>query len=90
MAKVGHRLSFRFYFCEIKEERRKRSQYTQYDLTMELLIEHGFEGIAESIAILMNPAMQFEQSRHLNAAPYERSELRKGYVNEYKPKTMVK
>ncbi len=45
------------------------TQYTQYDLAMEFLIEHGFEGIAESIAILMNSAMQLERSRHLNAAP---------------------
>ncbi|PID40361.1 MAG: IS256 family transposase, partial [Proteobacteria bacterium] len=64
------------------------TQYTQYDLAMELLIERGFEGIAESIAILMNSAMQLERSRHLNAAPHERSGLRKGYANGYKPKTM--
>ncbi|PIE66620.1 MAG: hypothetical protein CSA26_00005, partial [Desulfobacterales bacterium] len=39
-------------------------------------------------AILMNSAMQLERSRHLNAAPYERSGLRKGYANGNKPKTM--
>ncbi len=64
------------------------TQYTQYDLAMELLIEHGFEGIAESIAILMNSAMQLERSRHLNAAPYERTDRRIGNANGYKDKTM--
>ncbi len=61
---------------------------TQFDLAMELLIENGFDGIADSIGILMNGAMQIERSRHLNAEPYERNIDRKGYANGYKSKTM--
>jgi putative transposase len=64
------------------------TECTQFDLAMELLIEHGFEGIADCIAILMNSAMQLERSRHLNAEPYERTGRRTGYANGYKNKTM--
>ncbi len=49
------------------------TECTQFDLAMELLIAHGFEGIADCIAILMNSAMQLERSRHLNAEHYERT-----------------
>ncbi len=48
---------------------------TQFNLAMELLIEHGFEGIADCVAILMNSAMQLERSRHLNAEPYPKFEV---------------
>ncbi len=64
------------------------TECTPYDLAMELLIEHGFEGIADSIAILMNSAMRLERFRHLNAKPYERTGQRIGYANGYKNKTM--
>ncbi len=64
------------------------TECTQFDLAMELLIEHGFDGIADSIAILMNSAMQLERSRHLKAELYERNRARTGYANGYKPKTM--
>lgn len=64
------------------------TECTQFDMAMELLIEHGFEGIADCIAILMNSAMQLERSRHLNAEPYERTGRRTGYANGYKNKTM--
>ncbi len=55
---------------------------------MDFLIEHGYEGIAGSIVILMNSAMQLERFHHLNAALYERGGSRKGYANGYKPETM--
>lgn len=64
------------------------TECTQFDMAMELLIEHGFEGIADCIAILMNSAMQLERSRHLNAEPYERTGRRIGYANGYKNKTL--
>jgi len=34
------------------------SECTQFDLAMELLIENGFEGIAEAVGLLMNTAMK--------------------------------
>ncbi len=32
----------------------RSTPYTPYDLVMKFLIEHGYEEIAESIAVLMN------------------------------------
>lgn len=64
------------------------TECTQFDLAMELLIENGFEGLAETVGLLMNTAMQVERSRHLNADLYERKNSRLGYANGYKPKTM--
>ena len=61
---------------------------SQFDLAMELLITNGFEGVADTIGILMNSAMQIERSRHLQANPYERTANRRDYANGYKPKTM--
>ncbi len=61
----------------------------QFDSAMELLIENGFNGIADAVSILMNTAMKIERSRYLRAEPYERTEQRQSYANGYKAK-MVK
>lgn len=60
----------------------------QFDLAMELLIENGFNRIAEAVSILMNTAMKIERSRYLQAEPYERTEHRQSYANGYKAKTV--
>ncbi|MBT8334624.1 MAG: IS256 family transposase [Deltaproteobacteria bacterium] len=65
-----------------------KTECTQFDLAMELLIENGFEGLAETVGLLMNTAMQIERSKHLKADLYERKNGRLGYANGYKPKTM--
>ena len=64
------------------------AENTQFDLAMELLIENGFNGIADAISILMNTAMKIERSRYLQADPYERTEHRQSYSNGYKAKTI--
>ena len=61
---------------------------SQFDLAMELLIENGFDNIADVVGVLMNTAMQIERSRHLQAIPYERTDDRRGSANGYKSKTM--
>ncbi len=43
------------------------------DNTMEHLIEYGFDGVAEAMALLLNTAMRIERNRYLGAEPYERS-----------------
>lgn len=58
------------------------------DYAMEHLIEHGFDGVAEAVGLLLNTAMQIERSRYLGAEPYERSDSRKSYANGFKPKTV--
>jgi len=63
-------------------------QNTQFELAMELLIDNGFDSVADAIAIMMNGAMQIERSRYLKAEPYERTDQRQSYANGYKPKTV--
>jgi putative transposase len=53
---------------------------------VELVAEKGFQGMLEAMQILMNEAMLIERSRHLQCAPYERSEARQGHANGFKVK----
>ena len=55
---------------------------------VELLIEHGFEGMAQGMQILLNEAMKIERSAVLGARPYQRTESRRGYANGFKPKSV--
>lgn len=55
---------------------------------MELLINNGFDGMAQVFEKLMNTAMQLERERYLKAGSYERTETRQGYANGYKPKAV--
>jgi len=56
------------------------------DTVMELINEHGFEGMSQAISVLINEAMKVERARVLNALPYERTKERKGYANGFKPR----
>jgi transposase-like protein len=51
--------------------------------------EHGLEGLPRAIEMLINEAMKIERTVALGAAPYERSENRRGYANGFKPKTLA-
>ena len=53
---------------------------------LEVLVTDGFEEVPKVVEILMNLAMRIERNRALGAAPYERSEERRGYANGFKPK----
>ncbi len=53
---------------------------------LELLTEHGFEGMANAMQILLNEAMKLERADFLGAAPHERSLTRRGWANGFKPK----
>jgi len=55
---------------------------------MELLIENGFDGMADVLRILLNEAMKIERTDALAAGAYQRTPDRKGYANGYKPKTV--
>lgn len=56
---------------------------------LEPILEHGLDVLPELIQTLVNAAMQIERQKHLGAAPYERSNERRGYANGYKPKTVA-
>lgn len=64
---------------------------TDFTLPTELLeqiSEQGLEYLPELIRILVNTAMQAERQKHLGAELYERTPVRQGYANGYKPKTV--
>lgn len=63
-----------------------RPEDTTISNVMETLIEHGFEGMAEAVALLLNEAMKIERSEFLGAGPYERSPNRIGSGNGFKDK----
>ncbi|MGB6399458.1 MAG: IS256 family transposase [Bradyrhizobium sp.] len=55
---------------------------------LELLVDHGFEGMARAMQTLFNEAMKLERSQVLGAQPYQRTLERRGYANGFKPKTV--
>jgi putative transposase len=59
---------------------------TTLSSALKLLNEHGFEGMAGALEILINEAMKIERNQFLEANPYERTDGRMGYANGYKPK----
>ena len=61
---------------------------TPLDLMIQVLDQHGFEGMARAIEILVNEAMKIERNEALGAQPYERTDERRGYANGFKPKTL--
>jgi transposase-like protein len=65
-----------------------RGDFTLPVELMEQVQEQGLDVLPELIRIVINAAMQAERSEHLQAAPYQHSEERRGYANGFKPKTM--
>jgi transposase-like protein len=55
---------------------------------VQLLAEHGFDGMANAMQILFNEAMKIERAAYLNADPYQRTSDRKSYANGFKDKTV--
>src|SRR6266545_2576965 len=65
-----------------------REDFTLPAEILEQVQAQGLEVLPELIRIVINAAMQAERSEHLQAAPYQHSEKRRGYANGFKPKTM--
>jgi putative transposase len=65
-----------------------QEQSNALDSIMELLAEHGFEGMAQAIEILFNEAMKLQRNAALGALPYQRTADRRGHANGFKPKTV--
>lgn len=53
---------------------------------IELLSEHGFDGMACAMQLLLNECMKIERHHFLGVGPYQRSEDRNGRANGFKPK----
>src|SRR5512141_1523216 len=65
-----------------------RQDFTLPAELMQQVQEQGLDVLPELIRIVINAAMQAERSEHLQVAPYQHSEERRGYANGFKPKTM--
>lgn len=55
---------------------------------LNLLVEHGLDGMASAIEILINEAMKLQREDFLGAAPHERTPERRGYGNGFKDKSV--
>ena len=55
---------------------------------VQLLAEHGFEGMAQAMEQLFNECMKIERQQALGVGPYQRGEARHGQANGFKPKTV--
>lgn len=55
---------------------------------VQLILEHGLDGMRPAMEMLLNMAMKTERDGFLGAKPDERSSDRTGYANGYKPKTL--
>jgi transposase-like protein len=64
-------------------------QATALDEITEPRAEHGFDGLAQAVTVLLDEVMKLERSLALGAGPYQRSEHRTGHANGFKPKTLA-
>jgi transposase-like protein len=55
---------------------------------VQLLAEHGFDGMAQAMQLLLNECMKIERRQALGVGPYQRGEARHGQANGFKPKTV--
>jgi putative transposase len=53
---------------------------------IQVLAEQGFDGMAQTMQVLLNECMKIERQHALGAAPYQRSATRRGQANGFKPK----
>lgn len=58
------------------------------ETVIQLLCENGLSHMADAVQLMLNEAMRIERSQALAAAPWQRTENRRGYANGFKPKTV--
>lgn len=55
---------------------------------VQVLAEHGFDGMARTMELLINECMKLERQQALGVGPYQRGEARHGQANGFKPKRL--
>jgi transposase-like protein len=55
---------------------------------VQVLAEHGFDGMAQAMQLLINECMKIERQQSLGVGPYQRGEARVGQANGFKPKKL--
>lgn len=66
----------------------RNDDFNAGERALQMIFEHGMDGLAEAVRILLNEAMIIERSQTLGAAPFERTDERIGYANGFKDKTV--
>lgn len=65
-----------------------REEFSLPEGLLDQIAQRGLDGLGDAVAVLVNAAMQYQRDAHLQAGPYERSPVRTGHANGYKPKTV--
>jgi putative transposase len=65
-----------------------QTQTNALDPIVELLAEHGFDGLARAVIVLLDEVMKIERAAVLKASHYQRTDDRQGYANGFKPRTL--
>lgn len=55
---------------------------------VQVLAEHGFDGMAQAMELLLNECMKIERQQALGVGPYQRSEQRRGQANGFKARSI--
>jgi transposase-like protein len=55
---------------------------------VQVLAEHGFDGMAQVMELLINECMKIERQQALGVGPYQRSQARQGQANGFKPRQL--
>jgi transposase-like protein len=55
---------------------------------VQALAEHGFDGMAQIMELLVNECMKIERQQALGVGPYQRGEARRGRANGFKPRRL--
>jgi putative transposase len=55
---------------------------------VQVLAEHGFDGMAQTMELLINECMKIERQQAMGVGPYQRGEGRHGQANGFKPKRL--
>lgn len=67
----------------------EQNNTTQENDFIKLILNDGLgEGAVKIMEIITNAAMIVERNAHLNAAPHQRCEERRGYANGFKPRSL--
>jgi putative transposase len=80
-------MTHREHSIEFESVPQQRASHEQgFQDVLALLTEHGFDGFANAMQILLNEAMKLEREAVLGAQRYQRTSARRGYANGFKPK----
>lgn len=66
-----------------------QADHNVIETVVQLLSENGLSHMGDVMRLVLNEAMRIERSQALEAAPYQRTEKRRGYANGFKPKTVT-